>query len=159
MPAALSLRKRSGVSWDPLLTTTIQGRRPGRAMARMMSSTSPRARGSPPEMLTTTGLSLRQMAAYSSGLRRVSLMGPPQLQCQQLAVQAWVTSNETDRGFLRHRFHAACANMRNAMLLDTFIQPPDRRDQHGRAGADARRVTRRCRELRGRAPDPASEAS
>src|SRR3990172_3511777 len=134
MPAALSLRKRSGVSWDPLLTTTIQGSRRGRAIARMMSSTSPRASGSPPEMLTTTGSSLRQMAAYSSGDRRVSLMGPPQLQCQQLAVHAWVTSNETDSGFLRNRFHAAWASMRNATFRDTFIEPPARGGPESRAG-------------------------
>src|SRR3990172_7300721 len=85
-------------------------------------------------MLTTTGLSLRQMAAYSSGDRRVSLIGPPQLQCQQLAVHAWVTSNETDSGFLRHRFHAAWASMRNATLRDTFIEPPGGRGVERKAG-------------------------
>src|SRR3990172_11559744 len=112
MPAALSLRKRSGVSCDALLTTTIHGSRPGRAIARMMSSPSPRANASPPEILTTTGLSLRQIAAYSSGERRVSLMGPPQLQCQQLAVHAWVTSNETrseeHTSELQSRLHLVC---------------------------------------------------
>jgi hypothetical protein len=76
------------VSVAALLTSTIQGRCPGFAIARTTSHTSLRASGSPPEMFTTTGRISRQIAAYSSGVRRCSpFTGPPQLQCQQLAVQ------------------------------------------------------------------------
>jgi hypothetical protein len=38
------------------------------------------------------------MAPYSAGSSLFSLIGPPQLQCQQFAVHAWVISKETVRG-------------------------------------------------------------
>ncbi len=88
MPAFFSFQYLSTVSAAALVTSTIQGSSPGLAIARTISYTSPRASGSPPEICETTGLSSRQMAAYSSGPSRVSpFTGPPQLQCQQLAVQ------------------------------------------------------------------------
>ena len=121
IPARFKRRKRSGLSCDALLTTTTQGSLPGLARARTTSSRSPRAIGSPPDTLTTTGLRSRQIAAYSSGVRRVSLIGPPQLQCQQFAVQAWVTSNETERGYLKAVFHKPLASILIAMPPETFM--------------------------------------
>ncbi len=111
-----------GLSWEALLTTTIHGRLPGLARARMMSSKSPLARGSPPETLTTGAPIERQMRAYPSGSSRLSLMGPPQLQCQQFAVQAWVISKETVSGFFRNMFHAPRATILTAIVLGTFMR-------------------------------------
>ena len=124
IPARFSRRNRSGVSCEALLTTTTHGNRPGLPTAAMMSSKSPRARGSPPDMFTTGARMVRQIFAYPSGSSRVSLIGPPQLQCQQFAVQACVTSKDTVRGFLRTAFHAPCISMRTAILLGTFMEPP-----------------------------------
>ena len=84
--------------FDAFVTTIIQGSPPLFVIASTMSYTSPRASGSPPEACDTTGRSSRQIAAYSAAPRRSSLIGPPQLQCQQFAVQACVISNETESG-------------------------------------------------------------
>jgi hypothetical protein len=61
-------------------------------------------------------------------------MGPPQLQCQQFAVQAWVTSNDTESGRRRSVFHAPWATIRTAIVRLMFISRPDRRERFGAAG-------------------------